>query len=396
MSITRKKYGISGAAKSKRAVSVCPEDEDQKMRLLSSSKNKNLRNEKHAALPFPLLENSDEGMRCEKSPDYPLQDGGPNIYRVQGIQGQVAITEYKVFPGVWLSYKDARALAFENLAGYPNDLLEITHCREGRLEYEGEDRYFYLGEGDMSIHKSSGNRAVLHCPTGHYHGISIIIDPEAASQCVSCLLGDVDINVPGLFRELCLEDGYFIMRSTPRLAHLFSELYAAPERVRRGYFKVKILELLLFLSCLDADIPQVEQCTCTKGQAQLLKKIFDFVRTHRNEHLTAEDLAAQFHVSPEQLRRNTKSVYGKPLYQCIRAYKMRLAAVRLLHSTRTVIDIANEFGYDNSSKFAKAFQAVMGCSPAEYRSRGISEPELPLYFGAKNDRIGAESPKPFE
>lgn len=38
-------------------------------------------------------------------------------------------------------------------------------------------------------------------------------------------------------------------------------------------------------------------------------------------------------------------------------------------------DIAGEFGYDNSSKFAGAFQAVMGCSPRTYRANaGARQP----------------------
>lgn len=334
----------------------------------------------------------------EISPKCPLQKGGPNLYQVQGIQGQVTITEYNVFPGIWLSYKEACALAFENLTGYPNDLLEITHCRSGRLEYEGTDRYFFLGEGDMSIHKSSGNRAILRCPTGSYHGISVVIDPEIAPQCTSCLLSDVDVDLAALFRKFCAQDGYFIMRAMPRLAHLFSELYAVPEEVKKGYLKVKVLELLLFLSYLDADLPQAERCICTKGQAQLLKEVFLFVRAHRNEHLTIEDLAAQFHVSPKQLRYSAKSVYGKPLYHCIRSYKMRLAAVQLLHSTRTVMDIANEFGYDNSSKFSQAFQSVLGQTPTEYRTVGKPTDEFFSVSlqkgqnGAKNGQNGADAP----
>ena len=32
------------------------------------------------------------------SPTCPLQKGGPNLYHVQGVQGQVIITEYNVFP----------------------------------------------------------------------------------------------------------------------------------------------------------------------------------------------------------------------------------------------------------------------------------------------------------
>lgn len=61
--------------------------------------------------------------------------------------------------------------------------------------------------------------------------------------------------------------------------------------------------------------------------------------------------------------------YGKPLYQCIRAYKMRVAARLLRETDRTVLDIAGEFGYGNSSKFAAAFREVLGASPGEYRQK---------------------------
>ena len=64
-----------------------------------------------------------------------------------------------------------------------------------------------------------------------------------------------------------------------------------------------------------------------------------------------------------------QQVYGKPLYQCIRAYKMRVAARLLRETDRTVLDIAGEFGYGNSSKFAAPFREVLGASPGEYRQK---------------------------
>ena len=46
-----------------------------------------------------------------------------------------------------------------------------------------------------------------------------------------------------------------------------------------------------------------------------------------------------------------------------------LGAAALLRETdRTVLDIACQFGYDNASKFARAFRDVIGVSPREYRA----------------------------
>ena len=115
---------------------------------------------------------------------------------------------------------------------------------------------------------------------------------------------------------------------------------------------------------------QWEEHGCTAAQRMLAREVIAYVDVHRGEHLTAAKLAAALHASPEQLRRSVKQVYGKSLYQCVRAYKMRLAAKLLRETERTVSDIAGEFGYDNSSKFACAFQSILGIPPGEYRVSG--------------------------
>lgn len=52
----------------------------------------------------------------------------------------------------------------------------------------------------------------------------------------------------------------------------------------------------------------------------------------------------------------------------LRAQKMHAAAKLLRESDRTVLDVASQFGYENASKFAKAFRDVIGVSPNSYRA----------------------------
>ena len=313
-----------------------------------------------------------------------LQTDGPNQYRFENGNDLVSIVEHNVFPGIWLVFKDASMHSFENHAAHLDNLLEITHCRKGRLEYRDKHRFFFLEEGDMSIHKSSMDRSVLHFPTRRYYGLSVVIHPERAARCISCLLGVDDVDLPGLYRKFCGEGGHFLMSATPRLEHIFLQLYEAPETIQKGYFKVKVLELLLVLSCLESAPVQQERRACTQAQVALAQKAFLYIHRHRGQRISAKRLGEELHVTPEQLRRCVQRVYGKPLYQCVRAYKMALAAEELLRTDRTVMDIAGEFGYDNSSKFSRAFREVMGAAPGDYRQKaGKTEPP-PLHFGAKN------------
>ena len=63
-----------------------------------------------------------------------------------------------------------------------------------------------------------------------------------------------------------------------------------------------------------------------------------------------------------------RGVYGMTPAAFLRAQKMHAAALLLRESDRTVLDIASQFGYDNASKFAKAFRDVIGVPPNSYRA----------------------------
>lgn len=288
------------------------------------------------------------------------------VYQVKNGDGELVITEYPVFPGIWLMYKEAHAQKYKYPPDYPSGLLEITHCREGRFEYDAGERFFYLSEGDMSVGKSMENASV-YCPTQHYHGVSVIIDPSAAPNCLSCLLEGVKVSPSELLDKFCGKDEYFIMRSTSQIEHIFSELYSVPDRIRKGYFKIKILELLLFLSDLDPKLSQTEQRSCSRAQAELAKQVCRYVSSHLDVRLTIDQLAAKFYVSSGVLKKCFYSVYGESVYAYIKAYKMQAAAFRLKSTDQTVSEIAHDFGYENNSKFTTAFRNVMGESPTQYR-----------------------------
>ena len=83
--------------------------------------------------------------------------------------------------------------------------------------------------------------------------------------------------------------------------------------------------------------------------------------------MTLKELSALFNVSETYLQSSFRAVYGMPVISFIRAQKMQSAAQALIHTTRSVDEIAEEFGYINESKFSAAFKKIMGESPSTYR-----------------------------
>ena len=246
--------------------------------------------------------------------------------------------------------------------------LEISHCREGRMEYRLGDRYFYLAPGDLSVARQDVLPTAATFPTGHYHGVTVTVDPGQAPRCLSCFLEDVEVQPAALAEKFCAAGGYFAARSSRRVEHVFSELYHVPEDLRQGYLKVKVLELLLFLSALEvAPVPQAVP-GLTRGQVSLAKKTADYLLANTESKVTTQELSRHFGASAAQIRASFQGVYGRSPAAWLRLQKMHGAAELLRSTDRTVLDIAGQFGYDNASKFARAFRDVIGVSPNEYRS----------------------------
>ena len=104
------------------------------------------------------------------------------------------------------------------------------------------------------------------------------------------------------------------------------------------------------------------------AQVHLAEEISAYLSAHMDRHTTIKELGEIFHVSPTRVKTCIKNVYGMSVYAFARNRKMHAAARLLRHSDATVLEIAGYFGYDNGSKFAKAFRDVIGMTPAEYRN----------------------------
>lgn len=291
-----------------------------------------------------------------------------SIYRSQDSTGDCEVTVYPVFSGIELVYYDVHMQSCDINLAKGREMLIITHCQEGRIEFEYKNgEYLYLAAGDLSIQKNTENIRHRYCPLSHYHGVSVAIDMNRVPRCFSCILDDVFVSPEELEMKFCSEKPYSIMRENISIEHIFSELYSVPENIRKGYHKVKVLELLLFLSGLDYKGESEERRYFSRSQVTAAKEAKKYLLAHLDEHITITELADMLGISSTSLKICFKGVYGDTINGYITNYKMQKAAALLKNTDKSVLEIAGIVGYNNGSKFAGAFRKVMNKSPNEYR-----------------------------
>lgn len=291
-----------------------------------------------------------------------------SIYRSQDSTGDCEVTVYHVFSGIELVYYDVHMQSCDINLAKGREMLIITHCQEGRIEFEYKNgEYLYLASGDLSIQKNTENIRHRYCPLSHYHGVSVAIDMNRVPRCFSCILDDVFVSPEELEMKFCSEKPYSIMRENISIEHIFSELYSVPENIRKGYHKVKVLELLLFLSGLEYKGESEERRYFSRSQVTAAKEAKKYLLAHLDEHITITELADMLGISSTSLKICFKGVYGDTINGYITNCKMQKAALLLKNTDKSVLEIAGIVGYNNGSKFAGAFRRVMNKSPNEYR-----------------------------
>lgn len=305
------------------------------------------------------------------------------VYRLSDGTGEIFMTSYKIFPGIEFIYNDVHIEKCEIHRAKSGNIFEINHCREGRLECGFQDEFTYLTPGDMTIANKVDVQRIYFYPLNHYHGITIMIDMDNAPRCLSCILADVNVRPSALIRKFCGKGRCFVTRSNPSVERIFSELYSVPKKIRRGYLKIKVLELMLFLNGTDLVEEEKECPRYSQAQVEIANKVCKYLTEHMDDKITLAQLSEFVHISGTQIKNSFKGVYGVSFYSYIRKQKMQAAGLMLHHSDSTILEVAGRFGYDNGSKFAAAFKAVMGMTPSKYRS--AVEPSIQKMIRASDE-----------
>lgn len=156
--------------------------------------------------------------------------------------------------------------------------------------------------------------------------------------------------------------------------HIFGELYRVPEKIRIPYFKVKILELLLYLDTMTIPGTVGERPYFYRTQVEKVKAIRRFLAEHISEHYTQEALSHRFDIPMTAMKTCFRSVYGTSIGSRLAGYRMNAAAELLLRERElSIAEIGGRVGYDNAGKFTVAFKKIMKLTPSEYRKeRGTS------------------------
>lgn len=138
--------------------------------------------------------------------------------------------------------------------------------------------------------------------------------------------------------------------------------------------KAHLLELLAVLYengiFLNSNIDINEEFD---SKQQKIKDLLSFINEHYTEKLTMNDAANYLKVSRQYFCRYFKRSTGMSFVDFINDLRLRRASQEIMHTSKSITDIALDHGFDNIGYFFKLFRLKFNQTPLAYRKGKYSK-----------------------
>jgi AraC-like DNA-binding protein len=230
--------------------------------------------------------------------------------------------------------------------------ISITYCINGIREYCIDGRYFYLKAGNYIILRDDN---FISAESSEFSAATVIIDDKNASNSADNILFDISILTDKLYQQ-----SRYIFTANEDISRIFTEICTNCCTYDMSMLRIKTIEALMLIS------NYIE--TTTSDNYSKIKLTGELICSNISSHFTISQLSDFFELNPTTLKNAFKQYHGCPVYSYVKNRRMFRAAELLSTSDMRIIDIAEEVGYCNASKFSSAFREVIGKNPKHYQT----------------------------
>ena len=240
----------------------------------------------------------------------------------------------------------------------------LLFCVGGSLRVPLERKSVTLRSGGFCL-LGETHSLNMELPQGHFEGFFLCLDPVAADAWGQCSLGIFAPDFSAVLARIQDSGLGLALSAGLRGEHVFRELYETADADGLVFARLKLAELFLLLA-QDPIQPEAESYL-PRGQEKLIRHLRDHIVQGELNYSSLSELAEEHGISVSFLQKCFKQVYGMPVYQYLKTYRMEKAAAALHATDRSVTTIALDAGYTNAAKFSEAFRKQFGLPPSEYR-----------------------------
>lgn len=260
---------------------------------------------------------------------------------------------------------------FDN-TGYNEDILEVGYCYGGTMIIEmlPSKTKMMISSGDMFVYKMNNSEEKFNF---YYHNAKTI------SLSMSCSLihrargrkfrEQTENNWKSELDNLFENELLIIEKSSANVQKLAMELNTLVVDNMMAYILLKSKALETVAIIVHEKQMKKSLCNphCKCKEKTTICSAVELIDNEVERVTSVKWLSEEVGMSPYKLQKGFKEVVKMTVYAYIKESRIKKAEILLRETHHSVLEIANEVGYENPSKFAHIFKLHYGVSPLKYR-----------------------------
>ncbi len=152
------------------------------------------------------------------------------------------------------------------------------------------------------------------------------------------------------FSQTILQEVYFSLEKEP------------PEK--------ECVDTLVFPLCRMLELAYRKTEQMPKRELTLPEKVIAYLKLHRNEDITSEDICKALYCSRTYMSSQFNHFTKKSIRDYINELRIEDAKFLLQNSELNITEVALSVGYSDSNYFSNVFKKITGISPMKFRKKG--------------------------
>lgn len=242
-----------------------------------------------------------------------------------------------------------------------NKLFIISYIIKGK-KIVNVDQRPCLDEGYITYLLLDHDKVPLRMRFFSYESLSFVIDMNKFYE----MLSHTKADIAGLEMN-CQKEFFAYEKENVELKKIFNLILTHPLNSISDfiYFKHLLYESLVLT--MELRQQKCHHCPRFSYKKDFVIEAERIIFRHLHEVLFLEDIAESLQISVSSLQSYFKEIKGVTVYQFIRQAKIEHSKYYLEQTDMPIIDIAQNTGYENPSKYASTFKSFTGFTPSQYR-----------------------------
>ncbi|WP_129597218.1 helix-turn-helix domain-containing protein [Anaerophilus nitritogenes] len=259
---------------------------------------------------------------------------------------------------------DEMYMDFDN-KNYDEDVLEVGYCYSGdnKIFSFPDGKEYTLKEGEIFVYTTLNDVEYFQFIYKNCKTISIHLNFNTIRNVVNPIwedrvLLDWKANIHNIFKENIL----IIEKASYDLKQIAKQMDAISTDDMMGYMKLKLKTIEFLTTFLEEKMKHINS-----EENEKISKAKEMIHDNLEKIPSVKELAMILNTSIYKLQKWFKDSTGDTVYEYIKKVRIEKAKYLLENTQMSILQITNEIGYENPSKFAKLFKNYYDMTPLQYR-----------------------------